>query len=73
MSMTGEDRESRVRRHLAQTGKELRITRDGWPDYDTLGLYSIFDTQTGDFATKGIKTLDELEDQVFGPHRHTRP
>jgi hypothetical protein len=65
--MTDEIREERVRRHLARTGKTLRVTHAEWPDYDTLGLYSIFDADAGEFVAKGIKTLDALEDQVFGP------
>ena len=69
--MTDQEREARVRRHLAGLGQELRITQEEWPDYEKLGRYSIFDTHAGDFVAKGIKTLDELESHVFSPPRRS--
>ncbi len=62
MSMTDEEREQRVSRYLAQSGRQLRIARDGWPGYGTLGMYTVLDTHADDFVQRGIKTLDELED-----------
>jgi hypothetical protein len=71
MGMTDAEREARVRRHLAGQSLELRTTQAEWPDYDTLGLYSIFDTHANDFVAKGISTLDALEEYVFSPPRRS--